>query len=230
MAEKPIIVRGRNALLQPAVTQVLAMRQLLRSTDLAHVYGIPVTTFQDLYTFHPQIKLFFNKTFPPIAPGEPKLRVEGEITFDVKSETAATMTIDKAKAFAQTIKTKFITGNIFIWQKGTVIVTYLDKAKGYDFRLRVVNSGEGKKIIEAVMDIQAHAPDWDRMGVHTSEKVFPDLPSKEMIYGELRRPPRRRPIRNIPFSYAEMTLWGYPKGITLVDLTGRRVDPLITAA
>ena len=229
MAEKPIIIRGRNALLQPAITQVLAMRQLLRSTDLAHVYGVPVTTFQDKFRFQPQIKLFFYKEFPPIAPGEARQRIKGEITFEIVAETYATMTEGKAKAIAENIKAKFVTGTLFIWQKGVQIITYLDKSKGYDFRLRVVNVGEAKKIIEAVLDVQGHTPEWDRIVVHAPEKVFPDLPSKEIIYGELRRPPRRRPVRNIPFSYAEMAVWGYPQSIILVDVSGRKANPLISS-
>lgn len=229
--EQAIILHGSQKMLKPVIMQILAMKQIMDTKDWGNIYGIPVTTFQDQYRWHhPQIKLAFYETaqeagykksgdLPP---------VHGQITFALINETEKTMTPAKATIIAEKIKTKFVTGTLFKWNRGKLIATYLDKLKGYDFRLRVKAESDARNIIESVMDIQSHSPEWSRLTMHESKASFPELPGKELIYGELRRLPRKRPIRTISFRYAEMTIWGVPPAISLVDTTGYRSTPLVS--
>lgn len=232
--EENIVLQGTKLELMELIPQLMTMYQLIKGRDIGHVYGVPVTTFQDTYEFAPQVKLMFYQTAAEarassIEDSDEKPPVTGEITFKVTNETHETMTEVKAIKLAQSIKTKFVTGNLFTWQKGKQIVTYLDKLKGYDFRLYVISEIEARKIIEQTLDIQNHTPDWEKLTVHTSQKQFPDRPSKKLIYGVLRRPPRRRPVEVARFRYAELHIYGVPNAITLIDTTGRRSTGLIKA-
>lgn len=223
MAEK-IVLQGTKQELMELIPEVLAIYQLLEGRSVGTIYGVPVTTFQDTYTFAPQVKLVFYQTLEEAGDKPP---ATGEITFRVARETEKTINEAKAKIIAERIKTKFVTGSQFVWHKGKKIVRYEDKAQGYDFRLFVTTEEEGRRIIETVLDIQNHSPEWHRLRISESRAEYPDTPSREMIYGQLRRLPRRRPVEDVPFRYAELHIWGLPQAVTLIDTTGYRPIPLV---
>lgn len=225
--EKRIILRGNTKLLRPIITQLLAINQLLESKDIGSYYGIPVTTFQDDYKFHPQIKLMFYQVRSETKNNNP--RVYAEITYRIMGETSETFTKANATVRAQAIKRLFIDPAIFVWRKGKEIVSYRDEKNGYDFRLRVRNKEEGKRIITQVMTIENKIPDWKFLIHAESDATFPEIPESKMIFGEQRRMPRRRPLEDIKFRYAELHLFGLTNAVTLVDTTGRRGTPLVRA-
>lgn len=225
MPEDEIILAGNTQELMPLIKQIMAFRQIAGGAGQFDFYGIPVTTFQDQFRFAPQCKLVFYQTAAEAGDNKP---VYGEVSFRIESETEKSYNEAKAKALAEKIKSKFVTP-LFTWRKGKVIASYLDKVKGYDFRLRVLDEGEARKLIEQVMDLQNHSPDWERLTMHFSKNTFPENPDKEMIYGEMRKLPRRRPVEDIKFRYAELHIHGIPQAITLIDTTGRRGSPLISA-
>lgn len=84
----------------------------------------------------------------------------------------------------------------------------MDKRNGYDFRLYVKNEAEGRKIITQVMAIENKSPDWSNLCISTSGKTYPEITETKRIYGEQRRLPRRRPLEDIRFRYAESTSLG----------------------
>lgn len=236
MPPAPIILKGQAKILEPIVTLLMAIytmleeRQQQQQRETSIVYGIPVTTFQDQFTFYPQVKLVFKEDYETSQEiDNRKIPLEGEITFRLANETEATINEDKAKIIAGKIKTKFVSGTIFTWQKGKIIATYLDKKKGYDFRLRVTNETEARRIIEQTLDIQNHSPEWSRLTIHESKDNFPTIPERKLIYGSMRRVARRRPVRTMKFRYAELHVHNLPEAITLVDTTGYRPSPLISS-
>lgn len=222
--EQSIRLKGTQKELADMLPQLINIYQLLEDRSVGNMYCIPTTTFQDQFKFAPQVKLVF---YEYIKEDGRKRKFDAEITFKLTNETEKTITETKAKALAEKIKTRFVTGSTFVMHKGKLIVTYLDKKKGYDFRLRVISEQEARRIIEQVMDIQNHSPEWERLVVHESKASFPEITDREMIYGELRRLPRRRPVRNVPFKYAELHVWGIPYAISLIDTTGYRAVPLV---
>ncbi len=224
-SDKRIILKGSSKLLRPAITQTLAIYQLLQENMDRGLYTIPVTTFQDHYTFAPQIKLVFYQLIDETRNGSP--RVQGEITYRVIGETEETFTEANARIRAQKIKTLFTDPELFVWQKGKDIATYLDRKDGYDFRLYVKNELEARKIITQVMAIENKFPNWDNLRLSISRATYPEIPGTKRIYGLQRRLPRRRPLEDIKFRYAELHLWGLPKPVTLVDTFGNREKPLV---
>ena len=211
-----------------------SMRQWLFEITCRHakslhpsIYGIPTTSFHDSVAFLPQVMLYFLEDLQNVESGyEP---IAAEITFRLMGETSATYTPVKAKALANKIKSAFSSGNGFIWKKGREKWVYKDASKGYDFRLLVWNEAEAKKVIEQVLDIQSHSPNWNLLSVATKKKPYTTIPGTHEVYGKQRRKPRDRPIAFVRFRYAELKLHGLFNDITLIDRTGFRANPLIAA-
>jgi hypothetical protein len=224
-SSKRIILKGRTKLLKPAITQLMATYHLLRENMDRGLYTMPVTTFQDSNTFTPQIKLVFYQFIDETKNNNP--RVNGEITYRIVGETEETFTKSNARVRAQKIKTLFTEPELFVWQKGKEKATYLNKENGYDFRLYVKNESEARRIITQVMAIENKFPDWDNLRLSTSSASYPEVTGTKYIYGKQRRLPRRRPLEDIKFRYAELHLWGLTKPVTLIDTFGNRGKPLV---
>lgn len=224
--EEQIVLQGTREELIELIPQLIAVHQLFQRNNDRGLYTIPVTTFQDHYTFAPQIKLVFYQLRDETINGMP--RVTGEICYRVVGETEETFTEANARTRAQRIKSLFAEPALFVWQKGKEKASYLDRKNGYDFRLYVKNELEARKIITQVMQIENKIPDWDNLRLSISSAVYPEVTGTKRIYGEQRRLPRRRPLEDIKFRYAELHLWGLPKPVTLVDTLGNREQPLVT--
>lgn len=227
------ILHGRAQLLKPVITQILALHQLLDGKDIGINYTTPVVSFQTQFEFHPQITLVFKQTYQeanPNATPDPddiKQPTAGEISYRIMNETHETMTPAKALIIAQKLKAKFAIP-ICEWNKGVLIFTYWDDAKGYRFRIQVANEAVARTLIEMTLDLASETPNWDLLRESKSSASYPVKPNKKTIYGQLKRPPRRRPVETVKFKYAEMHVWGRPHAVTLVDTTGKRKDPLVT--
>lgn len=192
----------------------------------APIYGIPANDFQESFRFKPQVRLFFYEDRSLVEDGyEP---VKADVSFRVMNETENTITPAKAKVLANKIKGLFATGQGFTWKKGHETWAYYDDFKGYRLRLLAWNETEAKKVIEQVLDIQGHAPEWEKYLSSTLKKRhFSTIPGTEIIYGKQRRKPRDRPVAYVRFRYAELKVWGMANAITLVDKTQSRRNPLI---
>lgn len=212
----------------------MALHQLLDGKDIGANYSIPVLTFQNQFEFHPQVTLVFKQTLAEANPNmtettdadDLKEPVTGEISYRIINETHETMTEGKALALAQKIKAKFAIP-VCQWTKGIINYTYWDEKKGYKFRLATGAEAEARRLIEMVLDLASQSPDWDLLREHIPKATYPVKPNKKLIYGLVKRPPRRRPEETVKFKYAEMHVWGVPKAITLVDISGKRHNPLI---
>jgi hypothetical protein len=223
--EKKIVLQGTRRELMQRIPAIVDAYQIFKQFDERGLYTIPVTTFQDHYRFAPHIKLYFSQLTKETQNNLPP--VTGEISYKIIGETEETFTPTNARARAEKIRQLFANPELFIWQKGKIIVSYLDKNQGYDFRLRVKNETEARKIIIQVMSIENKSPRWELLNLHESRAIFPEIPATKRIYGEQHRLPRRRPLEDIRFRYAELHLWGRPKPITLVDTLGTREEPVI---
>lgn len=194
----------------------------------APIYGMPSIAFQELFRFKPQVRLLFLEDQSLVDDGYEA--VKAEISFRIMSETETTMTPAKAQVLANKINTLFAEGKGFTWKKGHEKWIYYDQSKGYQLSLLAWNEVEAKKIIEQVLDIQGHSPDWEEhLTVSTKKRSFLTIPKMKYVYGKNRREPRDRPVAFVRFRYAELHLWGMFNAITLVDKTGLKRNPLIAA-
>lgn len=190
------------------------------------IYGMPVIAFQELFHFHPQIRLLFLEDSTLVEDGYE--HVKAEISFRLMDEKHTTITPAKAETLAKKVRSLFGNNGGFSWKKGKEKWTYFDVERGYQLRLLAWNEVEAKKVIEQVLDIQGHTPNWEAfLTVATKKRSFPIVPGTHFIYGKQRRKPRDRPTAYVRFRYAELKIWGLFKDVTLVDLTGTRRDALI---
>jgi hypothetical protein len=192
------------------------------------VYGRPAWDDQAIRKHKPQIKLFFREDFQHVEPGFDA--VEGEITVRIMAETEQTFSKADAERYANRIKSLFGSSGGFTWKKGKTMVSYTEKIKGYQLQLLCRNEAEGKRVIEQVLDMQSHTPNWKFLNVSNYDEPtvrFPTLPPMEQIYGKARRLPRERPIADVRFRRASIHLWGMPNAILLVDADNHSSHALV---
>ena len=210
------------------INKLLFFYVVLRKAADLHpaIYGIPVTTFQENLKFFPQVRLFFledlsqvEDTYSPVA---------ADVCFRLTGETSETITEASARVIATKIKSLFGSGAGFTWKKGRELWTYKDPARGYNFQLYSWNEAEAKKVIEQVLDIRSHTPDWEKyLDGTTKKKLFRTIPASTRIYGKTRRGARERPIATVRFRYAELKIHGLANDVQLMDRTGFRNNPLV---
>lgn len=194
------------------------------------VYGIPIPSFQEARKFRPQIQLYFKEDLRDIEPGYAP--VTGEISVRLMNESSSTLSESELNIFAQRVRTAFSTAQGFVWQKGKVMCSYVDRSQGYQLQLLCRSKTEGRRVIEQVLDLQQHSPDWKYLNVSENEaptQRFPTIPGNDFILGRSRRRPRSRPVADVRFQYAVMHVHGLPHPIVLIDRSGTFRNPLITA-
>lgn len=194
------------------------------------IYGIPIPSYQEARKFRPQIQLYFQEDVNNIDEGYSP--VTGEITFRLMSQSPETLTEAELQNYANRIRSGFATGAGFQWQKGKVMCTYTDNSKGYKLQLLCRNKSEARRIIEQVLDIQNHTPDWKLLNVSENEEPasrYPTIPPNQRILNKTRRSPRQRPTATVRFKYASMHIHGLPLPIVLVDRSGIFRNPIIRA-
>ncbi|MFQ4139635.1 hypothetical protein PGN35_025325 [Nodosilinea sp. PGN35] len=194
-------------------------------------YGIPVSSFQESRKFQPQIKLYFQEDLEDVEPGYPP--VAGEIGFRLMNYTTTSLTPSAAEILANRVRIAFGDGGRgYLWRKGKDMATYTDWGKGYQLQLLIRSKAEAREVINKVLDIQNDAPDWKKMNYSENEEpmeAYPTIPDREMIYGELRREARRRPVASCRFQYALLHLHGVAAPIVLYDRSYTYSTALVTA-
>lgn len=184
--------------------------------------------YQVLRRTKPMIKLYFLEDHIDTDPDY--RQVEGTISFRLMNETSTTLSKSEATNYGNKVKTLFGGGKGFSWKKGKELCSYADWEKGYQLQLLVRNEAEGKRIIEQVLDIQNHTPNWEFMNISTNSRpaeAYPTIPPRETILGKSHKLARRRPISEVFFQYAFLKLAGLPKPVYLFDRSGRIPDALV---
>jgi hypothetical protein len=192
------------------------------------IFGIPSTSFQETTKYHPQIHLYFEEKYTETEKGYDPLR--SQIGFRLVNESTDTFSTTDALNLARKIKTLFHTGTPFHWKRGKELASYIDQKHGYYFQLLVFNEVEAKKVIEQVLDVNSHTPDWKLLNLkHNTEPTvtYPTIPQTKTILGKPHRQPRRRPVGTVHFSYAVLHLHGKPNPVVLIDPNHRYKDALV---
>lgn len=182
------------------------------------VYGIPIPSFQEARQFKPQIQLYFQEPEADVDLGYRP--VTGNITFRLMNETSTSITHAETVSLANKIKQEFGTGTGYVWKKGKVMVSYTDRAHGYQLQLLCRSKTEGRELIQRVLSIQNHTPDWKFMNVSENEEAtqrYPTVPGTQTILGKTQKKPRARPIADVRFRFAALHIWGLVNPVVLLD-------------
>lgn len=182
------------------------------------IFGEPSTNYQEVVRYHPQIHLHFEEKYTEVETGYDPLR--SRVGFRLINETAETLSKAEATTISNRIKQLFFTGVPFYWKRGKQLASYIDHKRGYYFQLLVFDQTEAKKVIEQVLDIQSHTPDWNLLNIKTNSEPttsYPTIPSTKSILGKNQRQPRRRPVGTVHFRSATLHIHGRPQPLPLVD-------------
>ena len=152
----------------------------------------------------PQVVLYFWNDARDI-----KELVRGRISFRIMSDSFNTETESDALQIAQKIKTKFGGSSPFEWRKGKNLYSYSDWDKGYQFQILATTEGEAKRLINAVLDLQNHNPEWKYFNTILNDsptEAFPQNRIKKRVLGDLEETPLHRPIELVKFKYATISV------------------------
>ncbi len=222
MAEKKVTKVSLFALGQQMnenIAQIVAISQLLKGKDIGSVYGTPVSSYQETVVFAPQVQLLFlEKKDDQLDKDKPL--IDGSITFRLMNKTNETITATDVDLLAQKVESKFAKPP-FVWNKGKKCYTYFDKKKGYQLKINVPNEVEAKRVIEQVLDLQGHSPEWEFLNLNQAVQElqkYDETPRSKIILGKPRKQIRRRPIGKVTFYRAELHIHGLDQPVVLHPL------------
>lgn len=202
---------------------------LRRAQDLQQpFYGIPLDDLHASRKFKPQITLYFKEDLNDLE--DDTRPTWGEISFRLMNESSTTITKPELLALANKIKTVFGPANGYIWKKGRKLYSYTEKDKGYQLQLLCRDDSTAKQLINKVLDVQNHTPDWKFLKSNIADDEngsFPYNPGNHTILGKSYKKPRRRPMVDVRFQYATATIWGINKPIALYDRSFTFLDALV---
>lgn len=228
MSER-IILAGTERLLKPVIAQILAIHQLIDRKDIGNVYGIPIQSYQESVKFLPQCHLYFKQVIGSI--DNTFGAVSAQVSFRIINESAETFTPAKALALAQKINTEFGGSSPYAFNKGKHLYSYYAPNQGMQGKFYTDNETTAKRIIRSVLGLQnlIFKDDYFKDATKTADLNTPadGNQGRELIYGESRKVPRRLPQAQVVFESAELLLHGLPKAICLVDMSGKKHEPLI---
>jgi hypothetical protein len=210
------------------IIRLLLYYVVIKGFGVPEIYSIPVSQVNEGLRYKPQIHLHFVEPFRLVREGETPIdsQIKG---IRLMGETNEGITKADALKYATKIKTLFGTGNGFTWQRGKNMFTYSDPVKGYNMQLLVISQAEGKRIVEQVLDIQSHTPDWKYAGYKENPEpleAYPNNPANKTRLGKSTKQKRKRPVTTMNFQWAQLHVEGLPKPIVLYDKTGAYKSPL----
>lgn len=192
----------------------------------APVYGTRESDVTEDLSFRPIVHFYFEQDYQAVPPGFPPLQAEWR--FRLVHETSDTINEIKATQLAKAIKRVFgLNGMGYTVQKGKVKCTYLDKSKGYDFRINAISETEAELLIKRFLEIQGDTFNDDFFTPHNPRKKSINNPTgTRKVYGKTKRNKRWRPTGTVRFRYASLQVDGEASDIMLVDLRDRSLRPL----
>jgi len=191
------------------------------------MYTLPVDTYRDLVSIFPQITLLFREDAEDVENGLRQLR--SEVSFRLIGQNYETFSRADATAKGQKIKQLFGAGGGFRWKRGRKKCLYYDPARGYDFRLEAVDVSEAKRVIEQVLDINGHSPDWEHFSDVNKNKTYPTTLQYKTVLGKRVAQPMKGRIGYVRFRWAELKMNELANPVVICDLTGYWRNALVTA-
>jgi hypothetical protein len=192
---------------------------VIKGYGIPEIYSIPFESVMNL-KYKPQIHLHFEQSYRDVLEGD--YPVAGEIKVRIVNETTATLTNADALKYAIKIKALFGSGNGFTWAKGKDMFTYTDTSKGYKMQLLVQSETEGRRIVEKILEIQAHTPDWQYAQYKKNlepTQAYPTSPPNTTIMSKSVKAFHKRRVCTVRFQVAFLHVQGLPKPVVLYDKT-----------
>lgn len=232
-----IVLKGNSKLLMPAITQIMGIHQLLEQKDIGTIYAYENEKESVRRKGKPKVVLSFledsnfNKLAAPNNVPEGRRRQEGHIRFRLMNETTQSFSKANATTLATKIKQVFNANGGFVWQKGKTMYSYTDWEMGYQFQLLCRSETEAKRVVSSVLFIQSHTPDWKNFNTVENDQEaakYPENPGTHLVMGETLPLPKHRPLVDVRFQYAYVSLSGVKEPVNLYDRKNKKVGALVT--
>lgn len=231
-----IILKGNSKLLKPIITEVMAVHQLLEAKDVGTIYAYHNDLQSVKRVGKPKVNLHFledtnfDKRAAPNNRYEGQRRREGSIRFRLMNESTQTFSKANATTLATRIKEVFGANGGFVWNKGRTMFSYNDWELGYQFQLLCRSEIEAKRIISATLSLQLHTPNFKNFNIVKNDQEalkYPQEPGNHIVMGESMPLPEIRPVVDVRFQYAYVSIDGVKEPINLYSRIKRRVKELV---
>lgn len=192
------------------------------------VYGIPTHALQSQRKFKPHVHLYFSQNSLDVLKGDDP--ITGTISWRIMNESSESITRSKIELLANKIKSEFGGGTGFTWKKGRQMCTYTDWDNGIQLQILAKTINDGERLIRKVLDVAGVTFKPKRMNVNKNQaesERYPTTPERQNILGDSVELPRERPIVDVRFRYATLSIHGLKKPIHLYDKTLRLVDCIV---
>lgn len=234
--ETRIVLQGTKQELMERIPILMDMYALLKTKDVGTIYAYQNDLSSVRRKGKPKVVLSFledsdfNKKAPPNKVSEGRRRQEGHIRFRLMDETTQSFSKSNATALARKVKDIFGSNGGFTWNKGKTMYSYCDWNRGYQFQLLCRSETEAKRIVSSVLLLQNYVPDWINFNTIKNDEEttkYPENPGTHVVMGETLPLPQYRPLVDVRFQYAYVSLDGVKEPINLYDRSHRKVGVLV---
>lgn len=171
----------------------------------------------------PQIYIYFKEDENEVEPGYDP--ITSKISMRLMDQTELSLSSTDLSKYAAKINEIFAQqqGGGKIWKRGKDMAVYTDWERGYQLQLLVRSRIDGENLIKDFLAIQ-NAPFLRKKYFYNENQdvinAYPTDPGEEIVLGKKIKKARKRPITQIKFESAWLSLGSLRKPIYLVDLTG----------
>jgi len=193
-------------------------------------FSAPVAQVDSEIRYKPQITCYFLEDWNDVEQGYSP--IDGQLSVRLIKETSNTISQSELNSLANKVNLAFGQQNGFVWKKGKILYSYVDKAKGHRFKALVRKELDATEIFKKQLSLVGDPYEPARLKLNQSpnaELTYPIVPPNHTILGQTYKEPRKRPVAEVKFQYASIKLWGLPNPIILVDKTGYFPTAIIPA-
>lgn len=201
------------------VERLVEEYQLQRNKDIGTFYIMPEQEVIERAARRPQILMFFQQLTKELTENFPR-PVVGRISCRIMNRETTTITTQDLELYANRIKTLFGGETPFIWERGKESYSYTDQIKGYRMKIIAKDRQAAKKVVEQVLDIQSHTPDWELFNNNSPDNPdvkYDETPGVQTILNKPYKKKRRRPRCTLQILKAEIFIDGIAGNTLLYD-------------
>ncbi|WP_413175389.1 hypothetical protein [Anabaena azotica] len=180
--DEVIVMAGNTELLKNNLVGALNTRQIISMYDVGAITEVP--TEMRFRRFKPHVYLKFTELTKDRPKDETRSLIKMQISFRLMNETSS-IALEKLKTLSEKIIAKFSGETPYKISKGARRFSYADHERGYQFNLQVISELEARRVVDDVLGLQGHTPDWDLLiPLGNQNASTPKPKEKELVLGE----------------------------------------------
>lgn len=153
---------------------------------------------------HPQLILRFSEDQAAQQRARRKQPKTVRISFRIMNQTVSQISQSDCDRFQTAIRSQF--PNTFYFKTGRTKMSYYDDQRGYRLIIAPHSTAIGERLIDRVLAIQGHSPNWERLTVSEAPRRNFSRRDTVTILGQQRQLPDRRPIADVRLRKATLKL------------------------